>query len=220
MLGSAFRVVAVTALAGSLLAACGGGGGDDADAADTASAQTEESAVSAESAEGAAPAASAAAQPPAAENSSAPLAVEDIDRWQRGMAAELEAVRAAGEQLKSARTGGDTVTAMMGANETATRDAGAAAAGLSPDRYQFVRSTLSGAAGSLSPLEMEMKVSDMPPAMVEQMKQARESGITQLGEVLPPPVVEALRARAAELRKQDLELTGARLRAMGAARGD
>jgi pyruvate/2-oxoglutarate dehydrogenase complex dihydrolipoamide acyltransferase (E2) component len=211
---STVRLAAAATLAALLLAACSKGETADAEADDTTSAQAEESAQEA--------APEAAAQPAAAPGggesgaqTSAPLAVADIDRWQRGMDAELKAVREAGEKLKAAKTGTDTVSAMMGANDMQTRDAGAAAAGVSPERYQFVRTTLSSAAGSLSPLEMEMKVSDMPPAMVEEMKKAREGSLTQLGNALPPDVVEALRPRAAALRKQDLTLTGERLKAMG-----
>ena len=217
MLRSTVRAAAVWALTASLLTACGGSGESaDADAADSAAAETE---VDTEAAATEASPAPAAPAPPAAEQTSAPLAVEDIDRWQRGMAAELEAVRAAGAKLKAAKSGADTVSAMMGANDMATRDAGAAAAGLSPERYQFVRTTLSSAAGSLSPLEEEMKVSDMSPEMVAQMKQAREAGLGQLATAMPSAVIDALRPRAGALRKQDLTLTGERLKAAGVGGG-
>ena len=205
----------VWVLTASLLAGCGGSGETDADdAADSAAESAAESEAAGPEA-GAAPAGAA----PAAEQTSAPLAVEDIDRWQRGMEAELEAVRAAGVKLKAAKSGADTVSAMMGANDMATRDAGAAAAGLGAERYQFVRTTLSSAVGSLSPLEDEMKVSDMPPAMVEQLKQAREAGLAQLRETVPAAVIDALRPRAGALRKQELTLTGERLKAAGAGGG-
>lgn len=206
---------AVWVLTASLLAGCGGSGERDADDAADSAAETAAESEAAES-EAAPP---PAAAPSAAEQTSAPLAVEDIDRWQRGMEAELTAVREAGAKLRSAKTGADTLSAMMGANDMTTRDAGAAAAGLSSERYQFVRTTLSSAVGSLSPLEQEMKVSDMPPAMVEQMKQAREAGLAQLATAVPPAVLDALRPRAGALRKQDLTLTGERLKAAGAGGG-
>jgi hypothetical protein len=148
---------------------------------------------------------------------SAPVTVEDIDRWVRGMAAELKAVQDAGAKLKAAKNANDTLSATMAANDMSTRDAGAAAAGLDPERYQFVRTTLSSAVGKLSPIEMEMNVKEMPPEMIAQMQQSREESLKQMSNDVPPAVIEALRPRAAELRKQDMTLTGERLKASGAA---
>ena len=53
------------------------------------------------------PAADAAGTPApvAAEPSSAPVEVADIDRWEKGMAGELEAVQQAAAKLKTARSG-------------------------------------------------------------------------------------------------------------------
>jgi hypothetical protein len=51
--------------------------------------------------------------PPAADPGQQPLTVADIDRWERGMAAELEAVRAGAAKRKAAKTADDTVSAMM-----------------------------------------------------------------------------------------------------------
>jgi hypothetical protein len=150
---------------------------------------------------------------PSGPSSSAPLSEADIDRWQRGMEAELKAVREAGAKLRSAKSGTDTVSAMFGANEMSTRDAGAKAAGVDGERYQFIRSTLSAAVGYMVPMEMDM--SQMPASMVEEMKKGREASLARMGTELPPDVMEALRARAAALRKQDLALTGERLKASG-----
>ena len=144
-----------------------------------------------------------------------PLGPDDIERWQRGMEAELQAVREAEAALNQAQNSEDTLNAMMAANDMSTLEAGARAAGVSQDRYQFIRSNLSTAAGYLSPLEQEMDVSQMPPAMVEQFEQNRQTSLERMGDVLPPEVLEALRPRAAELRRQDVALTQARLRAVG-----
>ena len=148
---------------------------------------------------------------------SAPVTVEDIDRWQRGMDAELKAVQDAGSRLKTAKTSQDTLEAMMGANEMNTVEAGAKAAGLDTERYKFVRTNLSSAVGALSPIEMEMNTKDMPPSMVEEMNKSRAATLAQMATDVPAPVVEALRPRAAALRKQSMTLVGERLKASGIA---
>ena len=51
---------------------------------------------------------------------SAPVTVEDIERWEKGMAAELAAVQEAGAKLGSAKTGEDTLAALMGVQEMTT----------------------------------------------------------------------------------------------------
>ncbi len=183
-------------------------------------ADADDSAAGAESAaaeakESAAPAPSAAATG-SASAAQAPLTADDIDRWQRGMDAELAAVREAGTKLKAAKTGNDTLTAMTGALETSTRAAGAKAAGVDEERYNVIRTTLSSLAANLSPLEAEMNVKDMPPEMIAQLKQGREQSLAQASAGVPPAVIDALRPRAAALRKQDLTLVGERLKAAGA----
>src|SRR5688500_3501260 len=67
--------------------------------------------------------------------SSAPISVDDIARWEKGMAAELAAVHEAGAKLKDAKTGEDTLSALMGVQEMTTTAAGARAAGLDEERY-------------------------------------------------------------------------------------
>jgi len=206
------RAAALAAL--SLLVACGGR--KDADANADSSAVAEESADSA-SAEAATATSSAPA--PAAPSSSRPLEVEDVDRWKRGMDAELVAVREAGTKLRTAKTGNDTVSAMMEANDMGTRDAGAKAAGVDPERYQFIRSTLQAASAYLSPLEQEWPtLKDMPASMVEELKKGRETGLARMSTDVPPAVIEALRPRAGELRKQSLTLVGERMKAIGQAK--
>lgn len=188
-----------------LLAACGG----DDSAPESFDAGVEESTNLPEP---------AAAPQVADQPNTAPLTTEDIDRWRRGMAAELEAVAAAEADLARSTTSEDTLNAMTAANDMSTLGAGARAAGVSEDRYRFIRRTLSSAAGYLSPIEQEMDVSQMPAQMVEQFEQGRTANLERLGDALPADVIEALRPQAAELRQQDRNLTAARLRAAGAAR--
>jgi hypothetical protein len=161
--------------------------------------------------------ANAAVAQQAGTGAAAPLTVDDIDRWQRGMEAELKAVQDAGVKLRNAKNSQDSLEAMMGANDMNTAEAGAKAAGLDVERYKFVRTNLSAAAGALSPIEMEMNTKDMPASMIEEMNKGRAATLERMVVDVPTPVVEALRPRAAELRKQDMTLVGERLKASGIA---
>lgn len=177
------------------------------EAADTTATSTETPA--------AAPAAAPAPAPTSAAN--APLTVADIDRWQKGMDAELKAVQDAAVKLHDARSGDDTVTAVFATNETSTLPAGAKGAGVDEERYKFIRSTLSTVAGEMSPIANEMSTKDMPAQMVARLQQGRDQALARSTATMAPDVVAALKPRAAALRKQDLELTAARLKAAGAA---
>src|SRR5690606_5688417 len=93
--------------------------------------------------------------PPPASNAgadTAPLTVADVERWERGMQAELEAVEEAERSFGQARNAEDTLNAMTAANETATLEAGARAAGVNVERYRFIRRNLSNAVKNLTPL--------------------------------------------------------------------
>jgi hypothetical protein len=150
-----------------------------------------------------------------ASSSAAPLTVDDVDRWQRGMEAELQAVHDAAAKLRDAHSNTDSANAIMGTTDLATRSAGAKAAGVDEDRYQRIRSTFSALVGKLSPIEQEMNVSQMPAAMVAELKKSREQSLAQDTVGLAPALVDTLRSRAAALRKQDLALTAERLKAAG-----
>jgi hypothetical protein len=192
-------------LTGLAVAACGGHEGDakDADSADAAPADTVAEA---------APQADA----PTGEAATAPLTAADIDRWEKGMAAELEAVRAAAGKLKSAKSGEDTLSAMMGVQEASTTAAGAKAAGVDEERYKVILSNLSAAASYLTPQLGGIDTTMLSPEQRAEMKQANETQLKQLESAVPADVVDALRPRAAELRKKDLELVGERLKGVGA----
>lgn len=196
------RRIYVLTLVAVFLVGCGS---DEADLSDTG-ATTEEVEAS--------DAATSAPQVPG-ESTRDPLTIDDIDRWQQGMEAELDAVQQAEEDLRDASTSDDTLNAMMASNDMSTRAAGARAAGVSEDRYEFIRTTFSSAVKNLTPISMEMDVSQMPSEMVQQFEQSRQASLDRMSDVLPDDVVEVLRDRAEELRRQDVELTGARLRAAG-----
>jgi hypothetical protein len=111
----------------TLIVACGGGdkSGDQA-----ASGATGGAAAPAE--------ASASASAPA----SAELTATDLDAYAKGLARETELVRAAQERAKSASTPQARGEAQQAQWEDQTIPEGAKAAGLSPERYRAVRSTV------------------------------------------------------------------------------
>ena len=159
--------------------------------------------------------ASTATQSAASEQS---ISVSDIDRWQRGMEAERKATQDAAAKLAEAKDENAKLDALNAATEMGTLDVGAAAAGVDADRYRRIRNILSDAVSNLSPLELEMDVSQMPAEMVEQMKQARSASAAQVKDRLPADVLEALEPRVTELRTLQKELVAERLKAAQAAR--
>src|SRR5688500_6624460 len=104
MLMRKFILLSVVVSASVAIIACSGGD-DSAARNDTTAAAAGEQAQP--------PASTEAISPPAGTGDAAPVTVEDIDRWQRGMEAELAAVKRAGEKLKAARNSNDTLSAMM-----------------------------------------------------------------------------------------------------------
>jgi hypothetical protein len=168
----------------------------------------------------AAPGDSAALDPAAlspSNRASAPLTVADVQRWERGMEGELQAVQAAAAKMQSARSGEDSLNAMMGVQEMSTLSAGAQAAGVDEERYKFIRSNLSAAVSYLTPPELEgMDTTKMPQNLRDEFRNGRDASLRQMSTAVPTEVVDALRSRAAELRKKDMELAGARLKGAGA----
>jgi hypothetical protein len=145
----------------------------------------------------------------------APLTVEDIGRWERGMAAELTAVREAGEKLRTARTADDTLSAMMGVQEMTTTPAGARAAGVDEERYQRLRSALGEAVGYLTPQLGGIDTTKLSAEQREEMRKTNAAQLARLVGTVPPDVVEALKPKAEALRKKEIELAGARLKGAG-----
>ena len=191
------------------LSACGGGDSDSDDTAPAAEASGGESATS-----------EAESAPPAptgdpATATTAPVTVEDIDRWQKGMTAELEAVRSGATRMKEAKTNEDTLSAMMAVQENATQEAGAKAAGLEVERYRFIRSELSAAVSYLTPELGGIDTTMLSPAQRTELRESNQAQLKRMEERVPPEVVDALRPRAAALRKQSLELVGERLKGAG-----
>ena len=197
------RTLATSFILALALACSGGAGGDAEDEAADA-----DTGVATEQ-----PAATAAADVPA----EASMTPEDIDRWQRGMEAELAAVEQAGEQLRNAESNNDSLSAMMASNETSTRAAGARGAGVDEQRYRIIRSAMSSVVRYMAPLQAEMDVSQMPAEMRAAMQANRDSSLARMAPSYSPAVIEALRPRAEVLRRQEMALVGARLKAAGMA---
>jgi hypothetical protein len=162
-----------------------------------------------------APGAAEQAQTPSENPTVAPITTADIERWDKGLAGELKAVQEAGAKIKSARSGEDTLSAMMGVQETATMGAGATAAGLDQERYKFIRSNLSAAVSYLTPSQGGIDTTLLSQAQRDELRQMNETQLQQMQKDVPAEVVEALKPRAVELRKKDLELTAARLKGAG-----
>jgi hypothetical protein len=201
-----------TLLAASFALGCGRKAGDSstADAGSSASDATADSATS-----DTAGAANATATP--ANTSSAPLTPADVERWERGIEGELKAVQEAGAKMKTARTGEDSLNAMMGVQEMSTVSAGAKAAGVDEERYKFIRSNLSAVVSYLTPPELEgMDTTTMPQNLRDEFRTGREAQLQRMAHDVPADVVQVLKPRATELRKKDMELVGARLKGAGA----
>jgi len=197
-----------------LISGCGGKDAQpDASADTTTTGNSEESVAQPEQQ-------SNSAQPaqPAANPTSAPLTRDDIARWEKGMDGELQAVKEAGGKLKTARTSEDTLNAMMGVQEMATSDAGAKAAGVDPERYKFIRSNLSAVVGYLTPSLGGIDTTILSQAQRDELRQGNEAQLQRMQQEVPSDVVEAIKPRAVELRKKDMELVGARLKAGGMVR--
>ncbi|MFL5448642.1 MAG: hypothetical protein ACJ8A6_15905 [Gemmatimonadales bacterium] len=181
-------------------------------------AQPDVPADTASTAESAAQDTSSSAAPapqPTGSPTSAPLTPADIERWTKGMDGELQAVREAGAKLKSARTSDDTLNAMMGVQEMATVEAGAKAAGVDPERYKFIRSNLSAVVGYLTPSLGGIDTTSLPQAQRDELRKGNEAQIQRMQQEVPATVVDAIKPRAAELRKKDMELVAARLKGAG-----
>ena len=131
------------------------------------------------------------------------------------MAAELTAVREAGAKLKNAKTGDDTLAAMMGVQEMSTVTSGAKAAGLDEERYKAVRSDLGAAVGYLTPQLGGIDTTMLSQAQRDELRRMNAEQLKQLEGRVPAPVVEALKPKAEALRKREIELAGARLKSAG-----
>jgi hypothetical protein len=200
------RLQTAACLFALVLAACGGKEKD---------ADPETTADSASEAAAAQPSSEQDVQASTENPITAPLTVDDIGRWEKGMAGELKAVQEAGDKMKTAHTNEDTLSAMMGVQEMNTQQAGAQAAGLELERYKFVRSNLSAVAQYMTPALGGIDTTMLSQSQREEMRRDNEAQIQRMQAEVPADVVEAMRPRAVELRTKSMELVGARLKGAG-----
>ena len=192
-----------------LSAACGTGG----DATDSAVADTAAALATASP--------GAAAAPSTAEPADAPLSPSDVDAFERGLRAELEAVNKAIADKAAAKSGTDTLSAIMGATEQQTVEAGARAAGLSVDRYRTIVNAISGALAARQGQAMmaNMPQPDTSSLTAEQKAQVRKNAEEMKNAFgnpfkdLPPDVASALEPRAPALDSLRMLVVGTRLKA-------
>jgi hypothetical protein len=83
------------------------------------------------------------------------------------------------------------------------------------ERYNLIRSTLSETASYLAPSVGGIDTTGLSSDQRAQMNQDNAAQLDRMKETVPPDVISALTPRAAELRKKDLELVAARLKASG-----
>jgi len=206
------RTRVALALAALLLSSsCGGGDADEAPA------DAETVAEDAGSNESPAPS-SSDAPAPSQNTNTAPITAADVEHWETGMAGEMKAVQEVAATMKSARSNEDTMSAMMGVQETSTMAAGAGAAGIDLERYKFIRSNLSAAVKALTPGLGGIDTTMLAPAQRAELRQMTENELQRLQQDVPKEVIDGLRPRAVELRKKELELVGARLKGAGLVR--
>jgi hypothetical protein len=142
-----------------------------------------------------------------------PVTIDDIERWRKGMVAELASVKTSIAKIKASRNAQDSLDNMTATTDMATLETGARAAGLSTERYNFVRSTLQSATSSLSP--GTLLGSSLTPDMLAQFKKSGEEQIANMSSDLPPDVVTALRPLSDGLARQNMALSVERLCAAG-----
>lgn len=101
--------------------------------------------------------------------SSPELTNELLQAFERGLRKEVDAVRAAQQRSRDAKTPQDRGNAIQASFEDATIPEGAAAAGLPVEQYRAVRATVNGILQTLDfqgkidgPLEMDLSRADAP----------------------------------------------------------
>ncbi len=150
----------------------------------------------------------------------APLAVADIERWERGQRAEMEEVEKSLEKLKSAKTGMDSASAQLGAMEMSTIEAGARAAGLSVDRYRRIDDMIGRVLSTRMMGEATQKMyagadtTGLPAEVRAKIREGRaqaDSAFADPYKDLAPDVAAVIKRRAAELDTLRWGLVGARM---------
>ena len=218
-------VIAASTLAFALVLA--GCGGEEAPA-DTAATATQDTAPAAE----AAPAAPAEPAPAPAEpvsEANAPLVAANLDHYVTGLTREIELLKGHADALAKARAGKDQaaeLAALLALGSVEVRDAGAAAAGIDSSRYAHVKTQVdevlaAAEMGALMKPQIEAAEQADISGYTEEQKKQHADGLAQLRAAwsdpyarLPADVLDAFKAREAELAKLRSEALALRLSAL------
>jgi hypothetical protein len=139
------------------------------------------------------------AEAPTAKASTRPaeLTAADVEAFERGLARESEAVRAAQARASAATTPAERGAAAQAGWETATMPEGAKAAGMSPERYREVRATMFEVLRTLDfqgKIEGPMSI-DTTTASPEMRQRAMRDPFAEL----TPATADAIRGRLSSL---------------------
>jgi hypothetical protein len=152
----------------------------------------------------------------ASEAVNAPLAVEDIERWERGQRAEIEEVDKRWAKLKDAKSAMDTMSVQLSvAEEQSVNEVGARAAGVSVDRYQQIDNMIMRVLGARMSADLmqqgrdamkksraEIDTTKLTPeqrAEVRRMYAQADSAVEDPYKDLAPDVAAVFQRRAAQL---------------------
>jgi predicted nucleic acid-binding Zn ribbon protein len=137
-----------------------------------------------------------------------PLSASDLDAYVRGVQAEIDTVEHAWVQLRKAKTGTDTLSALFAATPDNTQPVGASRSGLSLDRYRVVVDRVDGvlatrdmgAAWAKQQAQMDTTTLDSATrARVRQSFAEAESAWGNPYKGLAPDVADAIKRRSVEL---------------------
>lgn len=137
-----------------------------------------------------------------------PLSGSDLDAYVRGVQAEIDTVGRAWVQLRKAKSGTDTLSAMFAATPDNTQPVGATKAGLSLDRYRTVVDRVDGVlatrdmGAAWAKQQAQMDTTTLDTAMRARVRQSFAEAESAWGNPykgLAPDVAEAIKRRSAEL---------------------
>jgi hypothetical protein len=137
-----------------------------------------------------------------------PLSTSDLDAYMRGAQAEIDTIEKAWTQLRKAKTGTDTLSALFAATPDNTQPVGAAKAGLSLDRYRVIVDRVHGVlatrdmAAASAKQRAQIDTTTLDSATRAAVRQGFAEAEAAWGDPykgLSPDVADAIKKRSAEL---------------------
>ena len=154
----------------------------------------------------------------------APMTIEDVDRYERGVRAEIDVARKAVDDRKRAKSSSDSLSAQFAALEQNTVEAGARAAGVSVERYRAINGVMDRVLGARqmgAAMQKQAKAMDTTGLSAEDRARVRE-GMAQAHAAfgdpykdLPPDVAAVVKRRADQLDALRAQLLKLRFQAAG-----